>query len=136
MPNAKKPPKTNAAQDDQEQPKRIAANTKLRWVNPFLGNDDKRWLQDHMHDRMELILELVEHSAGMGTLSVKLEDKSGRFLASLVCTLADHPGAGCAISVRGATASHALFALAYLVAKAPDSQWWLDVTDGTEDPWG
>lgn len=116
--------------------KRIPQGTNLQWVVSSLDSDDKGWLKDNSNHALEYVGEFLEELTFEFTLSVKREDKSGRYLATLVCTAAEHPGAGCAMSSRGSTAFNSIFALAYLAEVKYTGEWWSRAGGGDDDPWG
>lgn len=87
----------------------------VQWVNPYLDNNDKRWLEDNYKQCNELVLEFVDALSETASLSSKYDSRSDRWLASVVFTGDGDPNNGWAVSMRGATRIDSLYALSYVV---------------------
>lgn len=136
MPKKSSPQPENLVQESVFNVKRIPQGTKLQWVASSLDAGDKEWLRNNANHSLEYVGEFLEDLSPSFTLSVKPEDRSGRYLATLVCTDKEHDGAGCALSSRGSTSFNALYALAYLALGKWPEPWWQQAGNDLDDLWG
>lgn len=123
-------------ENGEKRVKRIPQGSSLQWVSANLNSGDKDWLRANVNHAMEFVAELLEELDESFSLSVKFDDKSRKYLSVLVCTAAEHEGAGCAISMRGATPFDSLYALAYYVGARSSEPWWVGAGNEFSDPWG
>ena len=87
---------------------------RLKWVNSYLNDDDKRWLESHRNEIAPCILRLVEEQASGYKISCKFDGQSSRYQASLLPDDVDCPNAGFGLSHRAGDPTIALFVLSYL----------------------
>lgn len=132
MPNAKR---TKKASDTSKPAANSRYNRKLEWVNPFINEVDKKWLENHSDDLPILICEFLESLGEDDTISIKFHGDSGRFMATLIPISDTSPNEGCALSVRAATPPDALFLLGYCHLVKYETVWGVS---GAEDKgrWG
>ena len=115
--------------------KDATGKSNLTWVNPYLNTGDKKWLSDNIDQLPVQICALLDKVDEHHNLSIKFDRYSKRFLATFICNDSESLNAQCAISVRGATATDATYALAYCVlVKMPEK--WSDSNDAVGSRWG
>lgn len=109
-----------------------------KFINPYLTEADKQWLVSNMESIDTICLELLHDVGEMYSFSCTYDAKSGRFNAMLKCVATDHGNSGLILSVRGATAIDAMYALAYLHVEKSDGLW-LSIapeTNVSSERWG
>ena len=93
------------------------------WVNTTLNNSDIERLDSDMDSAAQTVFDLCEGLQADQTLSLKVDEHSGRWLAILF----DRSGAEghpvCALSLRAATPFDALIALAYVAVVKLPGEW-------------
>ncbi len=133
MSNAKRPPLTDkdATHNSKSRGKSYNAGN-LTWVPTSLNDADKRWLSannDHAH---EYIFALLDSLSRGYTLSSKYDDKSDRWLSTIICSDESDPHYSCALAVRGKTRVISAYILAYIhMVKLSDG--WGVSGDGGDD---
>lgn len=88
-------------------------NSRAEFIEGFLGEADKKWLQDNSNAALEHILRLIDEIGDVYTLSCKYDSNSSRFMATLTCRVDDNPNTGCILVQRASSPTHALYALSY-----------------------
>lgn len=136
MPRRKKATVSNDLETQSLGIQRIPFGTKLQWLASSLDTRDKEWLLANRNHGVEYVGEFLETLDESFNLTVKHDDKAGRYNAVLVCTDKEHPAAGCAVSSRAKTAFDAVYSLAYLVLGKWDGDWWEQAGSDVDDPWG
>lgn len=112
--NGKNKPKREnptAAAAGQSAPKPAPIN--YRFVEGYLDEVDRKWLEDNMDSAADCVLELVSQISEGYKLSVSYDRKSERFLASLACSDNGSADFGKILTSRGASPLAATFALWY-----------------------
>lgn len=93
----------------------------VRWVNPQLNSDDIDKLEGALDSGLEGVFEMCDRLQTTQSLSVKLDERSGRWNAILFDRSGSENSPVHALSLRAATPFDALIALAYVVIyKLPD----------------
>lgn len=90
-----------------------AARSAVTWVNPYLNEDDKAWLEGHLPDFDSVILEFLYSLEDDYTVTVTYDRQAEKWSARCYCNSADHANTGYAVSIRAGTSSDAWYALAY-----------------------
>jgi len=83
------------------------------FVEGFLNDTDKDWLETHRNTIPECVFALFELVEVGYILSVKFEERSSRFVASLTMREKNHVNSGMCLISRGANPTAALYALYY-----------------------
>jgi len=96
---------------------------KHKFLNPYLSDQDKAWLEDNSDTLDACIIELVEQLRDEYAVRVAYDRNSQRFNAMLTCLVDSHPNTGFILAVRGATPSDALYALHYLHFVKSEGLW-------------
>lgn len=91
--------------------------SKLRWINPYLDQTDVEWLKANHLDIAVVILDFLDGLPETCNLSAKYDNKTDRWLATVIYSSDDPTYSDTAVSIRGATRSDALYALAYVVVE-------------------
>lgn len=135
MPNAKraKQTKTDANNKTPKKPARSSKN--LVWINPYINAEDVAWLESNDDLFSDLVLSLVSRVGEGYGLSVKYDNYSQRYSASLIGADDDCPNAGVAVGVRGSTPYDAVYALGYCVEVKLDPIWKPEVSESA-GRWG
>lgn len=111
--------------------------SELRWFNPYLSEGDRKFLDAKRNELPHLLVAFLEAIEEGWNFSTKFDDRSGRYLATLVLgSNSAGEGRKLAISVRGATASHASILLAYFCAEKHAWEFILEDDPSSDDPWG
>ena len=84
-----------------------------RFIEGYLAASDQQWLTDNMDSSAECVLELVSTISEGYKFGLSFDSKSGRFLATLTCSLVGSADFGKILTSRGATPMLAAFALWY-----------------------
>lgn len=109
---------------------------KFTFLAPYLDANDKLWLRDNIDNYGSVVCLLLEQCTSTLRLSLKFDDGSSRFLAVLFDDSGDVKQPGTALSVRGATAADAIYALAYLHCYKLSDGWAAEIDPEHIDPWG
>ena len=99
----------------------------VRWINPYLDKGDVSWLDSHDSELPIFVCDFVDAIPETANLSVKYDDRSGRYNAVIIYSADDPTNPGIAVSCRAATRIDALFALAYVVGEK--YKWQLPAAD-------
>lgn len=86
---------------------------RLQFVDGYLTDTDRQWLEDNIKDQSGWVLDLISDAREYGGLSVKFDAKSGRYLAILFGGDSPETNQGYALTARSATTVDAVYALAY-----------------------
>jgi len=113
----------------------IPNDTKLRWINPSLTAEDKRWLETHPDELPGILADLFESLPAGFTLTTKYGVRDSVWISTIVCQNAEHVAAGQAISVRGTTAARSILILAYFIFSADGQSWWDETGGGSLADW-
>lgn len=113
----------------------IPNDTKLRWHNPTLTAEDKRWLETHPNELADILGALFDSLPIGFVFSTKYGVRDGVWISTIVCQNANHPAAAQAISVRGTTASRAALILAYFLFIGDGEPWWDAAGGGSVADW-
>jgi hypothetical protein len=136
MTNAKKTsPSDNGSNPDKGKTSG-GAYRKFTFIAPYLDQNDKLWLRDNLDNYAHVVCLAMEQFPLHLRLSVKFDNASSRWLAILFDDSGDPKSQGVALSVRGATAIDAVYALAYLHCYKLSGGWSLETDAADTDPWG
>lgn len=116
MGNAGESKKQKRSFDNGSKPRSGNWQQDVRWINPYLGDTDIKWLEDNEPELTHIVMDFVDELPETYHLSSKPDTASPKFLAVLICSGDGDPNAGIALSIRGSTRVDALYALAYYVA--------------------
>lgn len=139
MSNSKRPRSTDVDRPTKQSVSNgKSASRSVEFVNCHLDTNDKDWLRSTSNDSPACVSEFLLGLTETERLSVKFDPKSLRFVAYLFEDSLHSPNTGCALTVRGATAHDALFALAYCHKYKFAFEWGNGTDDvGADiDPWG
>jgi len=96
---------------------------KHKFLNPYLSDADKAQLEDNADAQYERIIDLIESIHAEYSLRVAFDRHSSRYNATLTCLVDGHANTGFILSIRGATAADALYALHYLHCIKSEGLW-------------
>lgn len=100
------------------------------FINVSPNRADVDWLLANEDTAAALVLEFLSTLPSGYKLSCSFDKQSSRFNATLTCSAADDPNYGLILSFRGATASDALYGLAYADLRKLEGEW----RRGSEEP--
>jgi len=116
-------PKTTDVPNGRTSGKSGYDGNRLKWVNSYLNDEDKQWLEAHRNEIGAGVLRLVEEQANGYKISCKFDDQSSRYQASLLPDDVDCPNSGFGLSHRASDPTVALFVLSYLHFVKFDRRW-------------
>ncbi len=130
--------KTVSVQRDNEKanaPQTRARGGDIRWVNAELNNEDVDILETDLDGALDRVVSMYEGLLTDQRLSVKLDARSGRWLAILFDNPPTEGNVTVALSLRAATPLDALISLAY-VHLVKFAGGWHDIASGTDRRFG
>jgi len=134
MSNAKRTPDNNKKSTGNDKSGGKSNYTgNLTWISPSINDADKRWLSANSDAAPEHIFTFMGRLSAAYTLSSKYDDRTERWLTSLICTDEHHENFGCALTARGKSREVSIFILAYLFMVKLEHGW--GVTGGNDDEW-
>lgn len=107
---------------------------RLKFVDGYLTDDDKKWLEDNYKEAHTLLADFLSGLEGYGGLSCKYEDRSGKYLACLFGGQEPGTNTGYALTHRGSTPFVALYVLAYKHFIKHEQRWG-SATDAPSSRW-
>lgn len=107
----------------------------LKWVDGYLNDDDKQWLEAHRNEAPDYIFRLIRDSETGGSIQVKFDTYSGKYQAIYFAAPDDDNNGGCALSHRASSPVVAVFVLAYKHFVKYEGQWTDDKTSDSGGLW-
>lgn len=121
--------------EKEKPPQTRTRSNSIRWVNAELNQEDVDILESDFNGALERVVGLYEGLQANQRLSVKLDDRSGRWLSILFDDSPTEGGATVALSLRAATPLDALISLAFVhLVKYADG--WQDIAARTDRRFG
>lgn len=95
----------------------------LRWLSPYLDEKDQIWLQAELDNLAEFIFGRIAELPVGYTLSSKFDDRTDRWLTTIICDRVDDPNRGIAVTGRGSTRINSLYTCFYIAAVKLEWVW-------------
>lgn len=86
---------------------------RLNYVDGYLTDEDKKWLDDNYEESGTLILDFLAGLAEYGGFKCNYEERTGKYLAILYGGQTPETNSGYALTHRGSTPYNTIFVLAY-----------------------
>jgi len=100
--------KRNAARERQ-------ANTAtVVWLNPQPTMEEAKWLDENEEEGVIMLIEFLDGMETADTLSIKMDNQSGRWMATFFANSATEDNRVPALSVRAGSPNDALVLVAYM----------------------
>ncbi|HET8671915.1 MAG TPA: hypothetical protein VFM05_15245, partial [Candidatus Saccharimonadales bacterium] len=120
--NATKPPKSTDTRSNVR-----------HWLSPHLNEYDQVWLRDNSDDIPRFVFGVLAELPVGYTLSSKFDDRTDRWLATLICDRVDDPNRGIAVTGRGSTRINSVYTCIYIAAVKLEWSWAEATTQGMGD---
>lgn len=96
---------------------------RVTFFDGYLDADDRKWIEDNYHTAPTAIFDLLKFAGDYGGISIKFEQRSGKFLAILFGGDTPETGKGYALTARASTPTLAGFVLAYKALHKFTGEW-------------
>lgn len=93
------------------------------FINVAVNTADINWLLSNEGEAAGIILEFLSTISDGYKLSCNFDKQSGRFNATLACSVVDDPNYALILSFRGKSAADALYGLAYSDLRKLEGEW-------------
>lgn len=94
-----------------------------RWISTYLDKDDLSWLESQRTNMFSIVFEFLADLPETYNLSSKFDDKTDRWLSTLICADSNDPNDGLALTSRASTRALSLYALAYICVFKLEWRW-------------